>query len=170
LFNGVIASEPLNGERSNLPKVRNGPFNGIGSSERSLPRRPERGSQRHQVSMDTNNPVIQLCIEGTRAEFEHRTEDARTLYQQAWEARQDAYEACVAAHYVARFQESLAESLRWNQIALDCAETVKDERVKEFYPSLYLNLGQVHEKLGHRAEAQRYYALAAALGVIHQPD
>ena len=56
--------------------------------------------------MDLTNPVIQLCIDGTRAEFEHRIEDARVLYQQAWEAHTGDYDACIAAHYVARFQDS----------------------------------------------------------------
>ena len=120
--------------------------------------------------LDTNNPVIQLCMAGTRAEFEHRTEDARSLYQQAWEMHTDDYEACIAAHYVARFQDSAEESLRWNQIALEHADAVKDERVKDFYPSLYLSLGHSHELIGYQTEAQRYYDLAAALGVIHQPD
>jgi hypothetical protein len=120
--------------------------------------------------MDTSNPVVQLCIEGTRAEFEHRIDDARALYQQAWEARQDDYDACVAAHYVARFQESPEESLRWNQIALDHANAVEDESVKDFYPSLYLNLGRAHQCMGNPIEAQRYYDLAADLGFIHQPD
>ena len=53
--------------------------------------------------MDLTNPVIQLCIAGTRAEFEHRIEDARLLYEQAWDARTDDYDACITAHYVARF-------------------------------------------------------------------
>ena len=120
--------------------------------------------------MDTSNPVIQLCIAGTRAEFEHCPEAARSLYQQAWEARLDDYDACIAAHYVARFQKSPTESLRWNQIALQHANAVNDERVKDFYPSLYLNLGQAHEKLGNQVEAQRYYNLAADLGFVHQRD
>jgi tetratricopeptide (TPR) repeat protein len=120
--------------------------------------------------MDLNNPVIQLCVEGTRAEFEHRLKDARAFYQQAWEARTDDYDACIAAHYVARFQDSAEESLRWNQIALDHANRVNDERVKDFYPSLYLNLGRSYELTGNPTEAQRYYDLAAELGVIHQPD
>jgi tetratricopeptide (TPR) repeat protein len=120
--------------------------------------------------MDTNNPVIQLCMEGTRAEFEHRPEDARALYQQAWEARTDDYDACIAAHYVARFQQSPEETLQWNQMALEHANAIHDERVKEFYPSLYLNLGQSHEILGNQAEAQRYYNLAADLGFVHQQD
>jgi hypothetical protein len=120
--------------------------------------------------MDTNNPVIQLCLAGARAEFEHRPEIARSLYQQAWEVHRDDYEACVATHYVARFQESPAETLRWNQIALEHANAINDERVKDFYPSLYLNLGQAYENLDNQAEAQRYYNLASDLGFIHQPD
>ncbi len=55
--------------------------------------------------MDLNNPVIKLCMEGARAEFEHRIDKARMLYQQAWDVRVDDYDACIAAHYVARFQE-----------------------------------------------------------------
>lgn len=119
--------------------------------------------------MDTTNPIIQLCIEGTRAEFEHRLEDARGLYQQAWDARTDDYEACIAAHYVARFQDSVEESLRWNQIALERANAVNDERGKDFYPSLYLSLGRSYELVGNPTEAQRYYDLAAELGAVHQP-
>jgi len=112
--------------------------------------------------MNTNNPIIQLCMEGARAEFEHRLEDARVLYQQAWDARKDNYDACIAAHYVARFQDSAEESLRWNQIALDHANAVN--------PSLYLSLGRSYELVGNPSEAQKYYELAAELGVIHQPD
>ena len=120
--------------------------------------------------MDTTNPVIQLCIQGALAEFEHRIDDARMLYRQAWDLHADDYEACVAAHYMARFQDTPEETLRWNQIALEQANAVSDERVTEFYPSLYLNLGRSHEVLGDQIEAQRYYELAAELGVIHQPD
>src|SRR5258706_8284143 len=105
--------------------------------------------------MDINNPIIQLCIEGTRAEFEHRIEDAHVLYQQAWEARTDDYDACIAAHYVARFQDSAEESLRWNQLALQHADAVHDQRVKDFYPPLYLSLGRSYELVGNPVEAQR---------------
>lgn len=120
--------------------------------------------------MDTNNPIIQLCIQGTFAEFEKRTDDARALYQQAWDLHADDYEACIAAHYLARFQDTPKEALHWNQVALEHADAVSDERAREFYPSLYLNLGRSHEILGNQEEAQRYYDLAAELGVVHQPD
>ena len=120
--------------------------------------------------MDLDNPVIKLCLEGTQVEFAGRIDDARQLYLQAWAASTDDYEACIAAHYVARHQTAPEDTLRWNQIALDRAEASADDRVGEFYPSLYLNLGRSHEVLGHPSEAQRYYDRAAELGVVHQAD
>jgi hypothetical protein len=120
--------------------------------------------------MDLTNPIIQLCLQGSRAEFKHRPEDARALYQQAWETHRDDYEACIAAHYLARFQDTPEETLHWNELALEHARAVEDERVAAFYPSLYLNLGSAHEKLGNQIKAHRYYELAAKLGVVHQPD
>jgi hypothetical protein len=120
--------------------------------------------------MDLNNPVIKLCMEGTRAEFEHRVDDARLLYLQAWESRTNDYDACISAHYVARFQETPDETLHWNQVALEHANAVRDESVKEFYPSLYVNLGHSYEALGDPINAQKYYQLSADLGLTHQPD
>ena len=120
--------------------------------------------------MDVNNPVVKLCIEGTQAEFEGRREDASNLYAQAWKTAQDDFEACIAAHYVARFQEDPADQLRWNQEALSRAQAVQDGRVDSFYPSLYLNLGQTCERLGRPDEAQAYYHLAADLGFPHQAE
>jgi hypothetical protein len=118
--------------------------------------------------MDPDNLVIKLCIDSTRAEFEGRLDHAYMLALQAWEAAKDDYEACVAAHYVARYQKSPEERLRWNQEALDRANSVKDHRVDDFYPSLYLNMGHSYELLGNEIEAKRYYDLAAELGVVHQ--
>lgn len=115
-----------------------------------------------------DNLVIQLCVEGTQAEFRGEIEVARALYQQAWEVAQDDFEACIAAHYVARHQADPAQRLHWNQIALDRANAVGDDRVLAFYPSLFLNMGQSFELLGNPDEARRYYDQAAELGVIHQ--
>jgi hypothetical protein len=117
--------------------------------------------------IDPENPVVKLCIEITRAEFQGRLEDARRLSWQAWEASQDDHEACIAAHYVARFQKSPEQKLRWNQEALRRAEAASGEQVRDFYPSLYLNLGHTHELVGELSEARRYYDLAARLGVQH---
>jgi hypothetical protein len=118
--------------------------------------------------MDQDNLVVRLCVEGARAEFEGRREDASALYWQAWVAAKDDYDACIAAHYVARFQTSPEETFRWNQEALNRADVIKNGSVKEFYPSLYLNMGRSYEVLGNDLEAKRYYELAAELGVMHQ--
>ena len=96
-----------------------------------------------------------------QAEFAGRIDEARALFTQAWEAARDDYDACVAAHYLARHQASDQDKLFWNREALIRAEAVGDERVQSFYPSLHLNMGYAHEVLGNRAEASRYYELAA---------
>ena len=120
--------------------------------------------------MDLGNAIIKLCLQGTQAEFEGRDEDACELYRQAWEAVRNDYEACIAAHYVARCQESPEEIFRWNRIALERANEVNDERVKDFYPSLYLNMGRSYELLGNQAEARKFFNLADELGVTHQAE
>ncbi len=120
--------------------------------------------------MDINNPVIQLCIEGTQAEFQGQVEKARSLYWQAWEMAGDDYEACIAAHYVARFQEIPQDQFAWNKLALDKAQALGDSRVQDFLPSLYLNMGKSYELLDNFSKARRYYAMAAQLGAIHQNE
>ncbi len=112
------------------------------------------------MDMDAENPVIKLCVAGMQAEADGRYADARSLFLGAWEARHDDYEACIAAHYVARHQDDPRDTLHWNQVALDHAGKVAGERVRDFYPSLYLNLGHSHELVGMLAEAKRYYTLA----------
>lgn len=118
--------------------------------------------------IDLDNRVVQLCIEGTRAEFDGHPDAAEALYRHAWDAAQDNYEACIAAHYLARFQMTPADSFHWNQEALHRAEAVADDRVQAFLPSLYLSMGYACEQIGDLQEAQRYYSLAAALGSPHQ--
>ncbi len=117
----------------------------------------EEGSGR----MDPELPVVRLCGEGMQAEAEGRAEAARELFQQAWGIAADDYEACIAAHYLARHQTSAEETLRWNQECLDRADRVADERVREFYPSLYLNMAHAYRRLGRRALAHHYFLRAA---------
>lgn len=119
--------------------------------------------------MDPNNPIVKLCAAGIAAEGQGRRDEAKALFEHAWQASQDDYEACIAAHYVARHQETLEAELEWNEEALKCAEAVADERVRGFYPSLYLNFAHSLEKLGRAAEARDYYERAAA-GLDALPD
>lgn len=111
--------------------------------------------------MDPNNPVVRLVGQGMQAETQGRAADARALFEQAWQVAADDYEACVAAHYVARHQETPEEVLRWNSLCLERADRVGDDRVRGFYPSLHLNLARAHSDLGAEDRAHEHYRLAA---------
>ena len=115
--------------------------------------------------IDVNNPVVSLCIAGTHAEFERRLDDAQAFYQKAWAIAGNDYEACIAAHYVARFQKTPEEQLAWNLEALNRANAADAGQVSSFYPSLYVNVGHCYELLSRFEEAEHYYALAAELGL-----
>ncbi|MFF3542613.1 hypothetical protein ACFYXD_12250 [Streptomyces platensis] len=119
--------------------------------------------------MDPELPVVRLCVAGMQAEAEGRADAARALFQQAWDSAADDYEACIAAHYLARHQNSPVETLRWNQECLDRADRVADERVAGFYPSLYLNMGHACRQLGRPALARTYFERAAER-VAQAPD
>lgn len=112
--------------------------------------------------MDPDNPIVRLCVKGMEHEQNGQFAAAASHFMKAWEQSTDDLEACIAAHYVARHQQSPTDVLHWNQESLDRAMAVNDESVREFYPSLYLNLAKAHEDLGNVAEAARFYGLAAS--------
>ncbi|MBY8874175.1 hypothetical protein K7640_20310 [Micromonospora sp. PLK6-60] len=111
--------------------------------------------------MDLGNPVLQLCQDGMRAEAQGRPAAARALFEQAWARRVDDYDACVAAHYLARQQDDPGEVLRWNQDALRHADAVGDERVAALYPSLHVAVAMANERLGDPVAARAAFAQAA---------
>jgi tetratricopeptide (TPR) repeat protein len=112
------------------------------------------------MQLDPNNPVVRLCTEGMACEQKGDFAGARALFEQAWTESADAFDACVAAHYVARHRDTPADVLHWNQVALDKAKEADAEAVRGFFASLYLNLGKSHEDLGQLAEAGDFYRLA----------
>lgn len=124
----------------------------------------------YNTAMEIENPVIILCVAGTKAEFQHKLDEAKALYEQAWRIQTNAYEACVAAHYMARFREDPKIEFKWNKLALELAQTNSDDRVTPFLPSLYLNMGKSYEKLGDLVSAQKYYDKASQLGLSHQME
>lgn len=121
------------------------------------------------MNLDPENPIVRLCAEGMQAEFQGRYADARRLFQAAWETHQDDLEASIAAHYLARHQETPGETLHWNQLALDYAQKAsatspadgQGDGLAGFFPSLYLNMGWSYEQLEDLPEAARYYQRAA---------
>ncbi|KAA6220741.1 hypothetical protein CP973_00925 [Streptomyces albofaciens JCM 4342] len=95
------------------------------------------------------------------AEARGEEDEARRLFLQAWDEATDDYEACIAAHYVARHQTTPQDTLRWNRECLDRADRVGDERVRGFYASLYANMGRAHRELGEMTAAHAYFVRAA---------
>jgi len=106
------------------------------------------------------NFVVRLCSEGIQAEMDGRPGDAKRLYERAWQSSTSDYEACIAAHYLARQQSSEEDAFRWNREALERARRVDDVLVGGFYASLYLNLGHSYEQLDDPIEARECYELA----------
>jgi GNAT superfamily N-acetyltransferase len=101
--------------------------------------------------IDPTNTVVALCAQGMAVEG--TPDAARAYFEQAWAMRRDDYDAAIAAHYLARHQSSLAETLRWNEIAAQHAERVEGGRAAALLPSLYLNLGDSYAAFGQRAQA-----------------
>jgi hypothetical protein len=110
---------------------------------------------------DPENIVVQLCVQGMQAETEGRDARARDLFLQAWEAAEDDYDACIAAHYLARHQPTPQEALHWNQECLNRAIRVGDDRVRSFYASLHGNMARAHRDLGQMDRAREHFESAA---------
>jgi len=107
--------------------------------------------------MNPDNTVVKLCVEGMEQESHGNLEEASRLFLSAWSQSTDNFEKCIAAHYVARHQKTPEDALTWNQRSLELAQSVGDERVSGFFPSLFLNMGKAYEDLGKRDDARECY-------------
>ena len=103
------------------------------------------------MKIDSDNTVVALCAAGMAVEGDSHS--ALALFEQAWLGRRDDYDACIAAHFVARHQSTPEETLRWNELAVHHAGLVTDGRVVEFMASLYLCLGDALANVGSHSEA-----------------
>lgn len=91
------------------------------------------------MHLDPANPVVALCAEGMQQEAVPGA--AKRCFEQAWELRRDDVDASIAAHFLARQQDSAEATLDWNRRALQHALASPPERVRDFLASLHLNLG-----------------------------
>ena len=104
------------------------------------------------LALDPANPVVALCAAGMQLEGE--PDKARPLFEQAWATRSNDLEASIAAHYLARHQESAADRLHWNAIALRHADALPVGEARDLLPSLCLNLADSLLALGRADEAR----------------
>lgn len=112
--------------------------------------------------IDPGNAVVRLCIRGMDLEQQRRIDEARAAFEEAWRVSTNDYEACIAAHFLARHQPEPADRMAWNGEALRRAEASGDGRTRGFMASLLLNFGFDHECLGNHAEAIEMYRSARA--------
>ena len=112
------------------------------------------------MNIDPANPVVALCAAGMAVEGDAAA--ARLLFEQAWQARTDDYDASIAAHFLARHQPDAAARVRWNTIAAQHAEAVADGRTREFKSSVYLNLADSYLAAGDRVAAEDAIAMSSA--------
>jgi tetratricopeptide (TPR) repeat protein len=110
--------------------------------------------------LEPDNKIVKLCAAGMDLEGEGKNEEAAKVFLQAWEQADGDKEKFTAAHYVARHQNSVADKLAWDEIALDLALKVKDDSVKGAYPSLYLNIAKGYEDLKEFDKAIKNYETA----------
>lgn len=88
-------------------------------------------------------------------------QEARQLYEEAWDEAATNFEKFIAAHYLARVQPGTREKLFWDETALSFALLEKPEMINTYLPSLYLNIGKCYEDLGETALACSNYNSAA---------
>jgi len=111
------------------------------------------------MPIDSDNPVVALCAAGMAIEGDASA--ALRLFEQAWEARCDDYDASIAAHFLARHQATVEDRLAWNVRAAHHAELVADDRARELRASLYLNLADAYLATGDATEARAAIGRAA---------
>jgi tetratricopeptide (TPR) repeat protein len=106
------------------------------------------------------NPIVQLCIQGMNAETNNQPEEAAAIFLRAWNEASNDFEKYLAAWFVARHQNNIANKLKWYQTALELALKINDDSVKGAFPSLYINIAKCYEELNEPGDAKKNYDLA----------
>ena len=112
------------------------------------------------MEFDPDNNVVKLCAEGMDMEGNGKPQEAGKLFFQAWSEATNELEKFIAAHYLARHQNSVADKLKWDKTALQSALTINNDTVKGTFPSLYLNIAKCYEDLDELDNAKMNYELA----------
>jgi hypothetical protein len=126
--------------------------------------------------------IMAQVAEGIAAGRRGERELARSILGELWvrveRGEGDAVHRCAIAHSLADVQDDAGAELTWDRRALAAADEVTDEHLaavgspgtaKGLYPSLHLNLADVHARLGHPDQARDHVRRGReALGAL--PD
>jgi rifampin ADP-ribosylating transferase len=114
------------------------------------------------IKFDPKNNIIKLCMIGMGLNDSGKVEEAKAMFQKAFEEAADDYEKFIAAYHLAKQQENITEKLRLLMISLQCAQNINDDNVKSAYKALYENIAKCYEELNDFDNAKRNYELAEA--------
>lgn len=89
-----------------------------------------------------------------------KPEEASKIFLQAWNEATNDFEKYLAAYYVARHQNNVADKLHWLQTTLQYALKVNNDAVKGAFPSLYAGIVECYEELGDHDNAKKNKELA----------
>lgn len=121
-----------------------------------------------------DDPVMRRAFEGQRLLLQGDRNGALAAYAALWAdldaaGDDDPMHRVWVAHVTADAQTDPAEQVRWDDAALAAADDAAERGgpdavgIRTFYPSLHLNLGEGHRRLGdvrrarhHLAEAERH--------------
>ena len=114
------------------------------------------------------NPIVKLCLQGMEMEANGARNNATALFQQAWNDATNDFEKFLAAHYLARQQETVSDELHWLEQALQYALKVNNDAANSALPALYQQLASCHTTLGDASKAKVNADLASAH--LHHPS
>lgn len=100
------------------------------------------------MEFSPNNHVVKLCVQGMDLEEKGKPQDASRIFIQAWNEATNDFEKFIAAFYVARHQNSVADKLKWLETVLQLASRIDGDSVKSALSSLYSDIAQCYEALG----------------------
>ena len=126
--------------------------------EKVLARRPSRGLEAAHARY--------LLERGRVFNSAGRPEDARPLFERAWDMRElytglDVY-VIDAAHMMGIAAETPDQQIEWNRKAIAAAERTADDRARRWLGPLYNNLGWTRHDRGEYAEALDLFRKALA--------
>lgn len=89
-----------------------------------------------------------------------KLEEAGRLFLQAWNEAANDFEKYIAAYYVARHQDNVADKLKWLETALRFAQKVNTVAATSAFPGLYSKIAECYEELGDADSAKKNFELA----------
>lgn len=115
------------------------------------------------MEFSPSNNVVKRCLQAMAEEEKGNQEEASRLFLQAWNEATADFEKFIAAHYVARHQQTTNDRLKWLEKALQFALKINDNTVASALPALYSNIGKCYQELNEPDKAAANFALSTSL-------